>query len=88
MTPQHNYPQGGSAAGRGIVIVIVAISLGVYLLAQAFDDGASEASEGAASGQSEEITVADGDDDDEGDPEDTGASGVTTTTTTTTTTTI
>ena len=89
MTPQHGYPQGGGgAAGRGIVLVVVAIALGAFLLARGFD-GSDDGSAGAASSGA----VSDGGssgssgDDSEGDDGSEDPASTTTSTTTTTTTT-
>ena len=92
MTSQHGYPQqGGSAAGRGIVLVIVAIALGVFLLARGFDgsddaaDDKSTATDQESNGESTEGPGS-GDEGDNGD--DTPDSTTSTSTTTTTSTTV
>lgn len=79
MTPQHAQSSGGGSAGRAIVLVIVAIALGVFLLARGFDD-ADDSTTSASSTPSVEVSGGDADSGDSGD-------GTTTTTTSTTTTT-
>ena len=91
MTSQHGYPQqGGSAAGRGIVLVIVAIALGVFLLLRGFDgsddatDKANTASEQEPNGDSTEDPGS-GDEGDNGDNTPDSTTSTTSTTTTSTT---
>ncbi len=84
MTPQ-NYPQGGGgAAGRGIVIVGIAIVVGVYLLARAFS-GAEPDDVVAGPGDEEVADDEENGDSATGEEDETGATTSTTTTTTTTT---
>ena len=80
MTPQHAQSSGGGSAGRAIVLVIVAVALGAFLLAQGFDD--SDDSTGASSGATAAESTSE---DPEDDPEVNGTTSTTTTTTTTTT---
>ena len=57
MTAQHGYPSGGGSAGRGIVLVVVAIALGAFLLYRGFggaDDPAGDSVADPASESSED----------------------------------
>ena len=82
MTPQHAHSSGGGSAGRAIVLVIVAVALGVFLLARGFD-GSDDSSTEASDDDTEAESSPPGDD----DPEDNTEADSTSTTTTTTTTT-
>ena len=92
MTPQHGYPQagGGGAAGRGIVLVIVAIALGAFLLARGFDgsdDNGGDSASAASTGTGSDSEGSEGDGDSEGGDEgETDPPSTTSSTTTTTTT--
>ncbi len=80
MTPQHGQSSGGGSAGRAIVLVVVAVALGVFLLARGFDDP-DDTTDASPSGTAEATTS--------GDPDDeTEANGTTSTTTSSTTSTM
>ena len=86
MTSQHGYPQqGGSAAGRGIVLVIVAIALGVFLLARGFDGSDDAADDKSTATDQDRDSTEDPDSGDEGDNGDNTPDSTTSTTSTTTT---
>ena len=88
MTPQHGYAQaGGGAAGRGIVLVIVAIALGAFLLARGFDgsDDGGGSADAASTDTGSDSESSDGDGDSEGGEDDETDPASTTSSTTTTT---
>ena len=91
MTSQHGYPQqGGNAAGRGIVLVIVAIALGVFLLARGFDgsDDAADDKSTATDQESNSDSTGPGSGDEGENGDDTPDATPSTSTTTTTSTTV
>ncbi len=81
MTPQHIHSSGGAAAGRAIVLVLVAVALGVFLLARGFDDEVGSSAD-TGNSASEESSG----NESQAQPDDPQAATTTVTVTTTTTT--
>lgn len=84
MTPQHAQSSGGGSAGRAIVLVIVAIALGVFLLARGFGGGDSDDAANSDNGTGETTSGGDASNGDASDAEGTGSPTTSSTTTTTT----
>ena len=85
MTPQHAHSSGGGSAGRAIVLVVLAVAVGVFLLARGFDgaDDSTDTSSGTPSSDSADGDNGEGED---GESEDGSTTSTTSTTTSTTTT--
>ena len=84
MTPQHAHSSGGGSAGRAIVLVVLAVAVGVFLLARGFDgaDDGTVTSSGTPSSDSADGDNGEGED---GESEDGSTTSTTSSTTTTTT---
>lgn len=67
MMSQQRHPDAGGSAGRAIALVVLAVALGVFLLARGFDsaDGDSDASGGDTNGASTQAGDGGGDSQDE-----------------------